>query len=87
MATWTDVLTNVFTLTASVNSLKSDVARMNAMLLEMNERIIRLETGGDLAAEKAKNAALMAFQATNQELMKQVSHLQNCIGAMNFPPG
>jgi len=80
-----DVLKEVLTLTSSVASLKSDIQRISTMILEMNERIIRLEASGELNAEKAKNAALIAFQGTNQQLMREMYSLRARIDALGSP--
>jgi hypothetical protein len=72
----TELMQKVFTLTSGVDGLKSDVKRMNEMLLMMHERIIRLEGSSELTAEKAKNAALMAVQATHNELLRELLSLR-----------
>jgi hypothetical protein len=71
-------------LTASVDSLKSEVRRMNELLADHHERIVRLEAGADLIAEKAKNAALQGAHATSTELLKEIYALKAQIGAANL---
>ena len=85
MATLVDLLTNVINLSSNVNSLKADVARMNQMLLDLNERIVRLEGAGELNAEKARNAALGACNQSTIELMKQMHTLTTRLDAIEAP--
>jgi prefoldin subunit 5 len=71
-----DLLKEVLTLTSSVAGLKSDIQRINTLVLEMNERIIRLEAAAELNAERAKNEALTAFHGMNQQLVREMCSLQ-----------
>lgn len=75
-ASLTDLLQKVFLLTSSVDALKSDIKRMDALLLSHHERIIRLEAGGDLIAEKAKNASLAAAVEVNAHLTAKIARLE-----------
>lgn len=72
----TDLLQKVFLLTSSVDALKSDIKRMDALLMSHHERIIRLEAGGDLIAEKAKNASLAATVEVNARLTAKIAELE-----------
>lgn len=82
----TDLMQKVFTLTSGVDSLKSDIKRMNDMLLTMHERIIRLEGSTELTAEKARNAALMAVQATHSELLRELYSIRARLDSNSPPP-
>jgi chromosome segregation ATPase len=77
VASVTDVLEKVFTLTSNVDSLTKDVERLNGAMKEHHERIVRLEGRDELIAEKAKNAALQAVVQTNQALLKQIGDLES----------
>jgi cell division protein FtsB len=72
----TDVLREVVLLTANVQSLQNDMKSLKATILDHQERIIRLEAGADLIAEKAKNAALGAVSAATYQLQKDVAEIQ-----------
>jgi hypothetical protein len=71
-----DLLREVITLTSSMSGLKSDIERINTMVLAMNERIIRLEATAELNVEKAKNEALIAVQGLNQQLIREMFSLR-----------
>jgi hypothetical protein len=83
MASVTDLLQKTILLVSSVDSLKAEVKRMNALLMDHHERIIRLEGSAELIAEKAKNAALQGAQAASAELLKEIYTLKAQIGAAN----
>jgi hypothetical protein len=83
MASVADLLQKTILLVSSVDGLKAEVKRMNALLMDHHERIIRLEGSADLIAEKAKNAALQGAQATSTELLKEIYALKAQIGAAN----
>jgi hypothetical protein len=84
MASVADLLQKTILLVSSVDGLKAEVKRMNALLMEHHERIIRLEGSADLIAEKAKNAALQGAQATSSELLKEIYALKAQINAANL---
>jgi hypothetical protein len=83
MASVTDLLQKTILLVSSVDGLKAEVKRMNALLMDHHERIIRLEGSADLIAEKAKNAALQGAHATSTELLKEIYALKAQIKAAN----
>lgn len=76
MATLTDLLKSVVMVTSNVEALKADVKRLNELVLEQQERIIRLEGSGDLIAEKAKNAALASAQLMNTQISRDIAELR-----------
>ena len=86
MASVTDVLEKVFTLTSNVDSLTKDVERLNGAMKEHHERIVRLEGRDELIAEKAKNAALQAVVQTNQALLKQIGDLESQLKRLATSP-
>lgn len=76
-----DVLKEVILLTANVQSLQKDMAALKVTILDHHERIIRLEGGAELTAEKAKNAALGAVSTVTYQLQKEMAAIQ-----ANQPP-
>jgi predicted RNase H-like nuclease (RuvC/YqgF family) len=60
------------TVVSSVDSLKSEVKRLAELVMQQQDRITRLETSGDLIAEKAKNAAMGAAHGMYAQLSKDL---------------
>jgi hypothetical protein len=83
MASVADLLQKTILLVSSVDGLKAEVKRMNALLMDHHERIIRLEGSADLIAERAKNAALQGAQATSTELLREIYALKAQLSAAN----
>lgn len=80
MASLTDLLQKVFLVVSSVDKLEAKIKKMDEMLLDHHERIVRLEGSADLIAEKAKNAALQGAQASSTELLKEIFALKARLG-------
>jgi hypothetical protein len=83
MASVADLLQKTILLVSSVDGLKAEVKKMNDLLMDHHERIIRLEGSADLIAEKAKSAALQGAQATSSELLKEIYALKAQLNAAN----
>jgi hypothetical protein len=81
----TELLQKILLLTANVDSLKTDVQSIKAMLLDHHERIIKLENSSDLIAEKAKNAALGAVTAVTSQLVREIALLEAKFSALPPP--
>ena len=79
MTSISEVLQKVLLLTANVESLRNDIRRIDALLLDLSARVVRMESSGDLIEEKAKNAALSATQAMNAETLKEIYNLRSRI--------
>jgi flagellar hook-length control protein FliK len=82
-----DVLKEVILLTANVQSLKTDMQALKNMVLDHHERIIRLEGGAELTAEKAKTAALGAVSTVTYQLQKEMATIQANQVALPKPKG
>ncbi len=79
MTAISEVLQKVLLLTANIESLRNDIKRIDALLLDLNARVVRMEASGDLIEEKAKNAALSATQAMNAETLREIYSLRSRI--------
>lgn len=80
MATFVDLLQKTMLLVSSVDKLEAKIKRMDELLLDHHERIVRLENSADLIAEKAKNAALQGAQASSAELLREIYALKARLG-------
>lgn len=78
-ASVTDILEKVFSLTSRVDELMSSVERMDGLLRDHHERIVRLEGNGHLVAEQAKNASLSAVMQTTNGMFREIMGLQTRI--------
>jgi hypothetical protein len=85
VASITDVLEKVFTLTSNVEGLIKDVERLNGIIRDHHERIIKLEGRDELIAEKAKNAALLAIVQTQQGVLERMGELEGQIKQLGRP--
>lgn len=80
MASFLDLFQRTVLVVASVEKIEAKIKRMDDMLMDHNERIVRLEANAELIAEKAKNAALQGAQASSMELMKEIYALKARLG-------
>ncbi len=53
MASWKDILVDVLTLTDETKKLNKDIERMELLLIEIDRRLVRVETVVDIAALQA----------------------------------
>ncbi|MCP4431668.1 MAG: hypothetical protein GY806_11870 [Gammaproteobacteria bacterium] len=53
MASWKDILVDVLTLTDETKKLNKDIERVEALLTNVDRRLIRVETVVDIAALQA----------------------------------
>ncbi len=53
MASWKDILVDVLTLTDETKKLNKDIGRVEALLTDVDRRLIRVETVVDIAALQA----------------------------------
>lgn len=85
MASISEVLEKVFTLTSNVEGLVKDVERLNDIMRDHHERIVRLEGRDDPIAEKAKNASLEAVIHTHQRVLERIGELEGRINQWERP--
>jgi hypothetical protein len=85
MANLTELLEKIFTLTSNVDNLVKDVDRLNQLLLDHHERIVRLESRDELLVEKAKNASLSAVLQTNHALLEKMAAIENEFRSTSLP--
>jgi len=71
-----EILQKVLLLVSAVDTLKAEQKRLNDLLMDHHERIIRLENSAELIAEKAKNAAMGAVNATTMQVARDVFELR-----------
>lgn len=71
-----DVLEKYATLAGNVETLKNDMRAVKETLADFRDRIVRLEGGAELTAEKAKNAALASVTVVTFQLQKEIAILQ-----------
>jgi hypothetical protein len=72
-------LERIVTLTGSVEALKQSVDKMNEQILDVRDRVVRLESQSPLIVETAKNAALEQLVSITNRLVEKVSYLQSGI--------
>lgn len=53
MASWKDILVDVLTLTDETKKLNKDIERVEALLTDVDRRLVRVETVVDIAALQA----------------------------------
>ncbi len=82
MASITDLLEKVFTLTSSVEGLKEDISKMSDLVLDHHTRIARLEADADLTAEKAKSASLASVLQSNNALVSKISEIEQRVSGI-----
>jgi hypothetical protein len=74
-----EFLERIVTLTGSVEALKQSVDKMNEQILDLRDRVVRLESQSPLIVETAKNAALEQLVSITNRLVEKVSYLQSAI--------
>jgi hypothetical protein len=67
--------------------LVRDVERLNDIIRDHHERIVKLEGRDDLIAEKAKNASLQAVIHTHQRVLERIGELEGQIKQLGPPAG
>ncbi len=53
MASWKDILVDVLTLTDETKKLNRDIERVESLLIDVDRRLIRVETVVDIASLQA----------------------------------
>lgn len=53
MASWKDILVDVLTLTDETKKLNKDIERVESLLIDVDRRLVRVETVVDIAALQA----------------------------------
>ncbi len=81
----TELLEKVFLLTSTVESLKTTMMKIETEIMSLRDRVVRLEAGGELIAEKAKNAAMAGAVITNNNLAERVVRLEMTIDGYKPP--
>jgi hypothetical protein len=74
-----DVLREILALTENVRRLADDVTRLTAYVDELRSRVTRLEERESLVVEKTRNAAIMAVNRMNGELLERLVALEFAI--------
>jgi hypothetical protein len=74
-----DVLREILALTENVRRLGDDVTRLTAYVDELRSRVTRLEERESLVVEKTRNAAIMAVNRMNGELLERLVALEFAI--------
>jgi hypothetical protein len=79
------VLQGVLQLASNIDDLKNDVRKMSDAVVQLNERLIRLEAAGEKT--KAKQAALAKAKQLNVDLLRNIDELRLRIEQMStaFP--
>jgi hypothetical protein len=72
----TETVKKIFEVVSTLERLSKDLERVENLLRDHHERIVRLESNTDLIAEKSKNAALQAVMASTETLRDQVSTMK-----------
>jgi len=75
MADLVGLLREVMTLTSNVQDLKSNVERIDKVVLNHHERIVKLESAEELIVEKCRNAAIISVSTLSSHLTKEVTEL------------
>jgi hypothetical protein len=79
------VIKEVLTLTSNVEDLKGNVARIDRVILDHHERIVKLEAREELITEKCKNAAITAVGNLTTSVVKEVTELSIKYNQLNPP--
>lgn len=72
-----DVLEKIFSLTSTVDTLKSDLDRLTGLCEDLHERVIRLEGESELTIEKSKNAAFQQVADMHAQMIERVIELEH----------
>jgi len=74
-----DAVREILTLTENVRGLRDDVARLTTYVNDLRERITRLEVREEIVIEKTRNAAIVAVNQMNGELIERLIELEHMI--------
>lgn len=79
MAGVVDVIREILTLTENVRRLGDDVIRLTSYVDDLRGRLARLEEREGLVVEKTRNAAIMAINQMNGELIERLVALEHAL--------
>jgi enamine deaminase RidA (YjgF/YER057c/UK114 family) len=71
-----DAVREILTLTENVRGLRDDVARLTSYVNDLRERLVRLEAREEVVVEKTRNAAIVAVNRMNGELIERIVALE-----------